>query len=242
MSISYDGSDFKGYQKQTRVRTVQGELENALTHINGEKAVSVVASGRTDAGVHAINQKAHFDMDSVYDCDKLQRSINSLLPEDVYVKHIEVVSDEFHARFNAIGKEYIYQINMGDYNPLERKYVYQCNRKLDVVEMQRAMKYLEGTHSFKSFTKTDDERDDYVRTLSQTNIIRDLKDVNKITLVFIGTGFMRYMVRNIVGTLIEIGEGKRRSEEIIDILKSEDRTRAGKTANAEGLYLKNVFY
>ena len=152
------------------------------------------------------------------------------------------MSDNFHARFDAIGKEYIYQINMGEYNPLERKYVYQHSNKLDVAEMQRAMKYLEGTHSFKAFTKVDEERDDYIRTLSQTNLLRDLKDVNKITLVFIGNGFMRYMVRNMVGTLIEIGEGKRRSEEIIDILKSEDRTQAGKTANPEGLYLKNVFY
>ena len=104
------------------------------------------------------------------------------------------------------------------------------------------MKYLEGTHSFKAFVCADDEREDYVRTLSQTNIIRDLKDVSKITLVFVGDGFMRYMVRNMVGTLIEIGEGKRRSEEIIDILKSEDRTKAGKTALAMGLYLRNVFY
>ena len=202
----------------------------------------MVASGRTDAGVHAMNQKGHFDLDVKMDEDKLLHSINSMLPEDVYVKTIESVSDNFHARFDAIGKEYIYQINMGDYNPLERKYVYQHRNKLDVVEMQRAMKYLEGTHSFKSFTKADEEKEDYVRTLSQTNVIRDLKDVNKITLVFVGTGFLRYMVRNMVGTLIEIGEGKRRSEEIIDILRSEDRTKAGKTANPEGLYLKNVFY
>ncbi len=242
MTFSYDGSDFKGYQKQPRMRTVQGELEKAFSQINSNKAVSISASGRTDAGVHAMNQKAHFDMDSEFDCDKLLKSVNSLLPEDIYVKKIEVVSDNFHARFNATGKEYVYQINMGEYNPLERKYVYQYNNKLDVVEMQRAMKYLEGTHSFKSFTKSDEDEEDYVRTLSQTNIIRDLKDVNKITLVFIGTGFLRYMVRNIVGTLIEIGEGKRKSEEIIEILRSEDRTRAGKTANAEGLYLKNVFY
>ena len=242
MTFSYDGSDFKGYQKQSKARTIQGELESALTQINGNKSVSIVASGRTDAGVHAMNKKAHFDMDTEFDCDKLLKSVNSILPEDIYVKKIENVSDNFHARFNATGKEYIYQINMGEYNPLERKYVYQYNNRLDVVEMQRAMKYLEGTHSFKSFTKTMEENDDYVRTLSQTNILRDLKDVNKITLVFIGTGFMRYMVRNIVGTLIEVGEGKRRSEEIIDILRSEDRTKAGKTANPEGLYLKNVFY
>ena len=241
MTFSYDGSEFKGYQKQTDKRTVQGELESVIKKINGDKEVSVVASGRTDAGVHAINQKAHFDMDSSINIDKLHKSVNSMLPNDIFVKSIEEVSDNFHARYDATGKEYIYQINMGEYNPLERKYVYQHNKKLDVAEMQRAMKYLEGTHSFKSFTKSDEEKD-FVRTLSQTNIVRDLKDVNKITLVFIGSGFLRYMVRNMVGTLIEIGEGKRRSEEIIDILKSEDRTKAGKTAYPEGLYLKNVFY
>jgi len=242
MTFSYDGSDFKGYQKQPNVRTIQEELESVLKRINGDREVSVVASGRTDAGVHAMNQKAHFDLDVEVEEDKLLYSMNSMLPEDIYVKQLESVSDNFHARFDAIGKEYIYQINMGEYNPLERKYVYQHCHKLDVAEMQRAMKYLEGTHSFRAFTKVDEEKDDYIRTLSQTNMLRDLKDVNKITLVFIGTGFMRYMVRNMVGTLIEIGEGKRRSEEIIDILKSEDRTLAGKTASPEGLYLRNVFY
>lgn len=241
ITFSYDGSEFKGYQKQVDERTVQGVLEGVLSKINGDKEVSVVASGRTDAGVHAMNQKAHFELDVEIEEDKLFRSINSMLPSDIYVKTLESVSENFHARFDVISKEYIYQINMGEYNPLERKYVYQYNSKLDVVEMQRAMKYLEGTHSFKSFTKCDEDKD-YVRTLMQTNIIRDLKDVNKITLVFIGTGFLRYMVRNMVGTLIEIGEGKRRSEEIIEILKSEDRTKAGKTANPEGLYLKNVYY
>ena len=108
--------------------------------------------------------------------------------------------------------------------------------------MERALKYLEGTHNFKSFTKTDEEKDDYVRTISQTNLTRDIKNVNMITLTFVGTGFLRYMVRNMVGLLIEVGEGKRKSEEIIDILKAQDRTRAGKTASPEGLYLKNVFY
>ena len=242
MTFSYDGSDFSGYQKQDKERTVQGEIEAVLKKINGDKDVKVVASGRTDAGVHALNQKAHFDLEEEQDIQKLLHSMNSMLPADIHVKDIQDVSDNFHARFDATGKEYIYLINMGEYNPLERKYVYQHNRKLDVVEMQRAMKYLEGTHNFKAFTKVDEEKDDYVRTLSQTNLIRDLKDVNEIELVFVGTGFLRYMVRNIVGTLIEIGEGKRRSEEIIDILKSEDRTQAGKTANPEGLYLKNVFY
>ena len=245
MTFSYDGSDFSGYQKQPKMRTVQGELEKALKQINNNTSVEVHASGRTDAGVHAMNQKAHFDMDTNIVDEKLQKGLNSLLPDDIYVKKVEKISDNFHARFNAIGKEYIYQINLGTYDPLERKYVYQYNNKLDVVEMERALKYLEGTHNFKAFTKTNEdktEEEDYIRTLSQTNLIRDSKDVNKITLVFIGTGFLRYMIRNIVGTLIEVGEGKRRSEEVIEILKSQDRTKAGKTANPEGLYLRNVFY
>ena len=242
MTLSYDGTNFSGYQKQVKERTVQGELEKVLKQINDNKKVEVHATGRTDAKVHEINQKAHFDMDTNIPIDKLMKGINSLLPEDIYVKKIENVSEDFHARFNALGKEYIYIINMGEYNPLERNYVYQYNKKLDVVEMERAMKYIEGTHNFKSFTKTDEEKNDYIRTISQTILIRDSKDLNKITLSFVGTGFLRYMVRNIVGTLIEIGEGKRKSEEIITILNEEDRTKAGKTANPEGLYLKNVFY
>ena len=242
ITFSYDGTNFSGYQKQPRERTIQNELEKALKEINENKKVEVHASGRTDAKVHALNQKAHFDLDIKITKEKLKKALNSLLPEDIHIKNVEEVSDNFHARYNAKGKEYIYKINMGEYNPLERNYVYQYNNRLDVTEIERAMKYLEGTHNFKSFTKTDEEKDDYVRTLSQTNLIRDLKDVNKITLVFVGTGFLRYMVRNMVGTLIEVGEGKRKSEDIITILKEQNRTHAGKTAAPEGLYLKNVFY
>ena len=242
MTFSYDGSNFSGYQKQPRERTVQACLENALKEINGGKAVSVCASGRTDAGVHAINQKAHFEIDKKIETDKLLRGINSLLPEDIYVKSIKEVSDDFHARFNAIGKEYIYIINMGEYNPLERNYVYQYGKRLDLSAMERGLKYLEGEHNFKSFTKSTDEIEDYVRKISQTSIVRDSKDMNKIIITFVGTGFLRYMVRNMVGLIIEIGEGKRKPEDIIRILKEEDRTFAGKTAPACGLYLRNVFY
>ena len=242
MTFSYDGTNFSGYQKQPRMRTVQKVMEDALKEINGGKIVNICASGRTDAGVHAFNQKAHFEIDKKIACDKLLKGINSLLPDDVYVKKIEEVSDDFHARFSAIGKEYIYKINMGEYNPIERNYVYQYNKRLDINEMERGLKYLEGEHNYKSFTKTNDEIIDYVRTMSQTSIDRDSKDLNKITITFVGTGFMRYMVRNMVGLLIEIGEGKRKAEEIIEILKHEDRTLAGKTAPACGLYLRNVFY
>ena len=211
MTMAYDGSKYKGYQKQPKQKTVQGEIEKALKTINGNKKVDVHASGRTDAGVHAYNQKAHFDLEMKHITpEKLKDGLNSLLPKDIYIKDIEIVSDDFHARYNVKAKEYIYIINMGEYNPIDKDYVFQYNNKLDVVEMERALKYIEGTHSFKSFAKADDEREDYTRTIVQTNLIRDLKNVNKITISFLGTGFFRYQVRNMVGTLIEIGGEKKK--------------------------------
>ena len=242
MTFSYDGTRYKGYQKQPKVKTIQSEIEKHLTTINNNQKVDIHASGRTDAHVHAINQKAHFDMDNNIEPEKLKQAINSLISDDIYIKNIEIVEDDFHARFNVKAKEYIYKINMGEYDPIERNYVYQYNKRLDVVEMERALKYLEGTHNFKAFTKTNEEKEDYERTIVQATLVRNLKDMNKITICLLGTGFLRYMVRNIVGTLIEIGEGKRKSEDIIEILKSEDRKNAGKTAHPEGLYLKDVFY
>jgi tRNA pseudouridine38-40 synthase len=242
ITFSYDGSDFKGYQKQPKLRTVQGEIEKALKKINNNEKVEINASGRTDALVHALNQKAHFDLELNITTDKLKQALNGLIPKDIYIKTVEEVSSSFHARYNVKSKEYIYVINLGEYNPLEKDYVYQYNKKLDIVEMERALKYLEGEHSFKSFASSDEERADYIRTIAQTNVIRDIRDTNKLTLSFLGTGFLKYMVRNMVGTLIEIGEGKRKSEEIINILKKEDRKYAGLTANPEGLYLKNVHY
>ncbi|MBQ9011690.1 MAG: tRNA pseudouridine(38-40) synthase TruA [Bacilli bacterium] len=243
MTFAYDGSKYKGYQNQPKQKTVQGEFEKDLKKINVNKNVDIHASGRTDAGVHAYNQKAHFDLDMKHITpEKLKDGLNSLLPKDIYIKNIEIVSDDFHARYNVKAKEYDYVLNMDEYNPIGKDYIYQYNKKLDVVEMQRALKYLEGTHNFKSFTKSDDEREDYTRTIVQTNLIRDLKNVNKITISFLGTGFLRYQVRNMIGTLIEIGEGKRKSEDIIDILQKQDRRQAGKTAAPEGLYLKDVLY
>lgn len=242
MTFSYDGSKYSGYQKQPKKKTIQSELEKALKQINGGKDVSLVASGRTDAGVHAYNQRAHFDMDTNIPASKIKQGVNSLIPDDIYVKNIFEVEENFHARFNVKAKEYIYKINMGPYNPIEKDYIYQYNKKLDISEMERALKYLEGTHDFSSFVKIDEEKDNYVRTIVQTSLTREIKNVNQITISILGTGFMRYMVRNIVGMLIEIGEGKHKSEEIIQILKAKDRTKAGICAPACGLYLNDVYY
>ncbi|MEG2322687.1 MAG: tRNA pseudouridine(38-40) synthase TruA [Bacilli bacterium] len=241
MTFSYDGSGFKGYQVQPRMRTVQGEIQKALKQINNNVSVTINASGRTDALVHALNQYAHFDLDVSITCDKLLQALNSLTPSDIYVKKIIEVDPNFHARFDVRAKEYIYKINMGTFDCIERNYVYQINKKLDLVEMERALKYLEGTHNFRAFTKVDEEKD-FVRSIVQTNLIRDLRNINKFTISFLGTGFLRYQVRNMVGLLIEIGEGKRKSEDVITVLASCDRCQAGVIAPPEGLYLNNVFY
>ena len=242
ITFSYDGSKFKGYQKQPRLKTVQSEIEHALKTMNNGVSVSIHASGRTDALVHALNQKAHFDLDMDITCDKLRNGLNSLISDYIFIKSVEEVKDDFHARFNVKAKEYIYKVNMGEYDPIEKDYVFQYNKRLDLVEMERALKYLEGTHDFKSFSKADEEKEDFVRTIVQTNLIRDTRNVNKFIISFLGTGFLRYQVRNMVGVLIEIGEGKRKSEDIMDILEAKDRRKAGITANPEGLYLRDVYY
>ncbi len=238
LTFSYDGTLFFGYQKQKNKRSVQEEIEKVLSKINNEKTV-ISASGRTDAGVHAINQKAHFDSNKEYNLDRLKHSMNKMLPDDIFIKDIKNVSENFHARFDVVKKEYVYKINIGQYNPLDRNYIYQYNWTLDVDKMNKAIKHFIGKHNFKSVTKTIKEEKDYVRTIYDASV--SLKD-DIITIKFIGSGFMRYMVRNMVGLLIAVGESKISPTDIVDILNKEDRVFAKKTAPSEGLYLANVYY
>ena len=238
ITFSYDGSKYGGYQKQLDINTIQSELEEALTKLNN-KETSIVASGRTDRGVHAINQKAHFDLDINITPDKLKMALNSLIPNDIYVKDVKEVDSDFHARFNVKSKEYIYKINLGEYNPIEKDYIYQYGKSLDIKAMEEAIKYFIGMHNFKSLVAADDVRDNYDREIISANI-NVVDDI--MTISFVGTGFLRYMVRNMVGLLIEIGEGKRNPSDVLTILEKEDRKASGKTAPACGLYLKNVNY
>ncbi len=221
------------------MQTIQGEIEKALTKINNGNIVEIHASGRTDRGVHALFQRAHFDLDMNIEPEKLRFAINGSISKDIYIKMIEEVSSEFHARYNVKSKEYVYKINMGEYNPLERNTVFQYNKRLDIMEIERALRFFEGKHDFSAFASQEELKEDCVRKLILTHLVR--RD-DKIMLVFLGTGFLKYQVRNMVGTLIEIGEGKRKSEDIIDILRSKDRKKAGKKAKPEGLYLSNVTY
>ncbi|MDD3187185.1 MAG: tRNA pseudouridine(38-40) synthase TruA [Bacilli bacterium] len=237
LTFSYDGSAFFGYQKQKSKRTVQFEIETVLSKLFNQK-VLISASGRTDAKVHANNQKAHFDVNKAFDCLKIKDSLNKMLPEDIYIKSISKVDISFHARYSVLKKEYLYKINVGEYNPFERNYVYQLNKKLDIEKMRLAIKDFIGENDYKSFSKSDYEEKDTIREIYKADIICE---GSIITIDFIGNGFLRYMVRNMVGYLIQVGEGAKDCDVSL-VLSYKDRTKAGITAPPEGLYLNEVFY
>ena len=236
MRFSYNGSKFNGFQKQVEKRTVQGDLESVLSKIFNEN-IRVVASGRTDAGVHAYNQCLHFDSSKEVDFDKLKFSLNSLL-HNIYVKELYSVPDDFHARYDCTKKEYIYKINVGEFDPIYEEYIYQYNKSLDIEKMKDACMYLIGEHDFRSFTSLDYEKN-CVRTIYSIDISIE-NDI--IYIDFVGNGFLKYMVRNMVGLLIEVGSNNRNVEDVKKILDSMDRKEAGICAPSMGLYLANVYY
>jgi tRNA pseudouridine38-40 synthase len=238
--IAYDGSGFLGYQIQSTGRTVQAELETALKKIHKGAAVKVVGSGRTDAGVHARGQVIHFDSPLVIPPEKWPVALNSSLPDDIAVLSIEKADESFHARFNAAGKEYRYQLLLsGVRDPFLRSYAYRYPYVLNLEAMREAGTYLLGTHDFTSFCAAKTEVVDKVRTIET---IEFLEDGGLLTIRFVGNGFLYNMVRILVGTLLEVGSGARAPEEILRILEAKDRRVAGKTAPANGLYLWKVYY
>jgi tRNA pseudouridine38-40 synthase len=237
--FSYDGSSYSGFQKQPGLDTIEERIEQALTKVNNNVKTTITATGRTDKGVHALNQYGHADINVCINEKKLKRALNSNLPEDIHVIETKVVEDDFHARYQVKEKEYKYIINVGEYNPIERNYVFQYNYKLNVSKMQEGIKYFLGTHDFRAFVTDNKEKLNCVRTITNVNI---KEENDKIIINFIGDGFLRYQVRNMVGILIRVGEEKLNPEEIKTIIESKDRTKSGKTAPAEGLYLVNVKY
>jgi len=239
VTFSYDGSNFYGYQVQPGLRTVQRELEKAVSYLNRQTSTVTVASGRTDRGVHAFGQVVHFDLSIDIPEYKVKMGLNSLLPEDIYVSLVEKVEDDFHARYMTTSKEYAYKINMGEYNPIKRNYVYQLNRKLDIKKMEEASLELLGKHDFRSFVDSEDTRENTVREIYRIDF--NIVD-NELTISFVGNGFMKYQIRNMVGALILVGIGKKTSGDIKFLLESKSREKALKGAPACGLYLKEVNY
>ena len=240
VTLSYDGSQFHGWQVQNDVRTVQEEIEKCLTKINKIKT-RIIGSGRTDAKVHALGQVFHFD--SVHEsmnADNWKRALRSLLPEDIRIVDVLEVDDEFHARYDAKTKEYRYYINLGDYNIFERNYCLELNEALDIQAMIDVSKLFIGTHDYSSFNaSTYEEIEDQVRTIYDI-LIDGSHDLLEIKII--GNGFLRYMVRMIVGTLIEVGRNNIDSSFVSDNLKIKEKGSVPYRAPANALYLYSVEY
>ena len=239
IKFSYDGTNYSGFQTQKGLNTIQEKLEEALTKVNNGIKTTITATGRTDKGVHALSQYGHADIDINITEQKLKRALNSNLPEDIHIISTKIVDKDFHARYQAKEKIYKYIINLGEYNPLERNYVFQYNYQLNIDNIKKAIKFFEGKHDFRAFVTDNKEKDNCIREIYNTKI---KEKEQKLIITFRGNGFLRYQVRNMVGILIKVGENKIQPEKITKILESKDRTKSGKTAPPEGLYLVDVIY
>ena len=237
--IEYNGKKFNGWQKQADKPNIQGEIENAIYEITGEK-VDLIASGRTDAGVHSLGQTANFKTSSEIPIEKIALRINSKLKKSIVIKTAQQVEERFHARYNCISKKYRYIINNSqEGSAIYRDLEYHMPIKLNVNNMEKAIKYFEGEHDFRGFKSTGSNNKNTTRTIYKAEI---KQDGERIIIEFTGNGFLYNMVRIMVGTLVEVGLGKIKPEEIDEIIKSKDRTKAGKTLPAHGLYLVEVNY
>lgn len=238
--VSYDGTGFSGYQVQPGKRTVQGELEKAIEKLNKGKSIRVSASGRTDAGVHARGQVIHFDTTLEIEPARWLIALNSLLPDEIAVHSVDIARPDFHARFDAVGKEYRYFLLPSKHrDPFQRNYAHQFQYELDLDAMREAAMKLLGTHDFTSFCSAKTEVEDRVRTLKKIDFF---EENGLLVFRFIGDGFLYNMVRILVGTLLEVGTGRRAADSMLQLLEDQDRTKAGKTAPGHGLYLWKVFY
>ena len=237
--LEYDGSRYAGWQRQPDQPTIQEAIETALFQLTQE-TVSVTGAGRTDSGVHALGQVASFRIDRQWTPREWLRGLNARLPDDIAVRTAATVSDDFHARYAASGKLYEYRIlNRGERPALDRAYVWHVHKPLDLAAMQEAATYLVGSHDFSSFEGTLTDNEDPVCDLrqlslsSQGDIVRTEAYANR---------FLKHMVRAIVGTLVEVGHGKRTPSALRTVLAAKDRRAAGRTAPPHGLFLVRVDY
>ena len=239
LTIAYDGTDYVGWQRQATGTSIQGLLEDALKPIEGAP-VTVHGAGRTDAGVHALAQVASVQLTAAIDAATLGRALNAVLPSDVRVLRVEPEAADFHARFSAIGKRYEYRIINGPVvPPFVHRYVWHVPQPLDFQAMADASAPLVGRHDFAAFQAAGSETHTTVRSIQA---IEWRGDAPSHTLHIEGDGFLRHMVRNIVGTIVEVGLGRRDAADVARILASRDRSQAGVTAPAKGLFLAAVLY
>ena len=259
LTIAYDGTDFCGWQRQPNQRSVQGEIESVLGKVCAQP-IQINGTSRTDAGVHAYGQRANFTAEFSIPTDKIPLVANGILAStaaekgrgrkiagDIVILKAEEVPEDFHARFQAIGKKYVYKINNSPLpDPFQRNYCCQIGKTLDTDAMMRAAGYLLGVHDFKCFQAAGGkELESTVRTIYGAKLIRPLHAgirQEDLQLEITGDGFLYNMVRIITGTLVDIGLGKKSPEDLPEIIRSKNRKFAGHTAPPQGLYLQEVFY
>lgn len=243
--IQYDGTEFHGWQVQSGERTVQGELTKAVSLLEGNE-VFVCGSGRTDAGVHAEGQVANIKLTKEFTPERLRAAINGNLAKDVRVLQVDEVSDEFHARFSAKGKTYLYRlINAPVISPFWVRHAAHEARTVDLPRIQKAAELFLGEHDWTAFSAAQSDSEDRVRRIMEFDVIERLEEragSRMIEFRITGNGFLRYMVRSIVGTLIEVGRSERDFDTIRTAIESGDRNLAGATAPAHGLTLFKVYY
>lgn len=239
LTLAYDGAAYAGWQSQPDAVTIQGTIEGVLAHMAGRQ-VALVGAGRTDSGVHALAQAAHFDAPADYPPDTWAKALNAQLPKDIAVLSSVAVADDFHARHASVGKHYRYRIlNRPVRCPFRRGMTWFVPYGLDVEAMDRGANLLLGEHDFSSFRAAGCGARHAVRTVTAATVFRHGDEVH---LEVHGNGFLKQMVRNLAGTLVEVGRGRQAPEWIGHLLEVRDRTRAGETAPAQGLTLVAVGY
>ena len=239
LRVAYDGTAYCGWQVQPEVPTIEGELNQAISRLTKEEII-VIGASRTDAGVHAKGNVAAFDTESTIPADRFAYALNPLLPEDIVVVASDEVEADWHPRYCDTEKTYEYKILNSKFpDPMRRRDTYHVSFDLDLEKMREAAGYLKGEHDFKSFCSAGAQVQTTVRTIYAVNVT---KEDDMVHIRIAGNGFLYNMVRIIVGTLIEVGKGERRPEEMTAILESRDRTKAGATAAAQGLFLQEVEY
>jgi len=244
--IAYDGTEYSGWQKQKENRTIQGEIETRLNSITGEE-IALHGAGRTDAGVHAEGMVAHFKTSRSTAAEDFSRALNSMLPASIRIFSAEEAAENFHARFSTLGKQYRYTIFTGKVQPPRtRLYSLHVTAELHLNIMRNCLTMLEGIHDFSSFENSG-SRDKKkttgrgaIRTILRASLIREETDLLRID--FSGDGFLRHMVRNMIGTLLDAGRGRITVDDFMEVLQAKDRTLAGPTAPPHGLSLIKVFY
>ena len=238
--LSYDGTNYVGFQVQENGNSIQAELNKALKKMTKGLYIPVCGSGRTDSGVHANGQVIHFDYPTKIEEENLQRALNSLLPDDISAREVMAVSDEFHARYSVTGKRYRYRVNIQKFvNPFSRLYTLHHPYKVNVDKMNEALQAIIGEHDFTSFCSTKTDKESKVRIVTKAEVVE--KD-GELIFTFEGNGFLYNMIRILVGTSLQIGDGLRPVSDMKEILEAMDRQKAGPTALHQGLYLDEVFY